>query len=70
MQVGDLVKHIPSNSFGLIIKQDDWHQTLVKWLDEIGEVEDVHIYEGELEVASASIPKNKKQKVLDKRTNI
>ena len=69
MKVGDLVQHVPSNSLGLIVQQDDW-STLVKRFDEIGEVEDVHIYEGELEVASASIPKNKKQKVLDKRTNI
>jgi len=51
VKVGDLVRHIPSNGLGLIIQQDDW-STLVKWFDEIGEVEDTHLYEGELEVIS------------------
>ena len=50
MKVGDLIRHIPSNSFGLIIEQTALHRALVKWFDELGEVEDVDLYEGELEV--------------------
>ena len=52
MKVGDLVRHIPSDGLGLIVQQDDWSWTLVKWFDEIGEVEDVSLYEGELEIIS------------------
>ena len=59
MKVGDLIRHVPSNNLGLIIEeeyysQDDWSWTLVKWCDELGEVEDVKLYEGELEVISES----------------
>jgi hypothetical protein len=51
VKVGDLVRHTPSGELGLIIAHDDW-ATLVEWLDEIGEIEDASIYDGELEVAS------------------
>jgi hypothetical protein len=59
MKVGDLVRHIPSSGLGLIIEeehysQDEWSWTLVKWFDELGEVEHVGLYEGELEVISES----------------
>ncbi len=53
MKVGDLVRHTPSSNLGLIVQHDDW-STLVKWLDEIGEIEDANFYEGELEVVSES----------------
>jgi hypothetical protein len=49
VKVGDLVVHTPSNGLGLIVSEDSsW--TLVKWFDELGETEDVELYEGELEV--------------------
>ena len=54
MKVGDLVKHIPSNNFGLIVEQGDCSRPLVKWCDDIGEVEDTDLYEGELELANES----------------
>ena len=54
MKVGDLVKHTPSNTFGLIVKQTALHRALVKWCDDIGEVEDTDFYAGELEIVNAS----------------
>jgi len=54
MKAGDLVKHIPSNEFGLIIAYDDCVRLLVMWCDDIGEIEDVGLYEGEWEVIGAS----------------
>ena len=54
MQVGDLVRHIPSSGFGLIIKQTALHRVLVKWCDDIGEVEDISLYAGELEIINES----------------
>ena len=54
MKAGDLVKHNPSNTLGLIIEQTALHRALVKWCDDIGEVEDTDFYAGELEVISES----------------
>jgi hypothetical protein len=54
VKVGDLIKHTPSSGLGLIIESDDCGWTLVKWFDDIGEIEDVDLYEGELEVVSES----------------
>jgi|TARA_R110000824_G_scaffold5670_11_gene26197 hypothetical protein len=54
MQVGDLVKHNPSNTLGLIVEQTALHRALVKWNDDIGEVEDISFYAGELELVSES----------------
>jgi len=51
MKVGDLVRHIPSSCWGLIVAQTALHRFLVKWC---GEVEDTDIYKGELEVVSES----------------
>jgi len=52
MKVGDLVRHIPSGTFGLIVNTQP--DTLVQWCDDIREIEDVDNYEGELEVISES----------------
>ena len=54
MKVGDLVRHIPSSCWGLVVEQTALHRFLVKWCDDIGEVEDTVIYKGELEVVSES----------------
>jgi len=54
MQVGDLVRHIPSSSWGLIVEQTALHRVLVKWCDDIGEVEDTSLYAGELEIINES----------------
>ena len=54
MQVGDLVRHNPSNTLGLIIEQTARHRALVKWCDDIGEVEDTSLYAGELEIINES----------------
>ena len=54
MQVGDLVRHIPSSTWGLIVEQTALHRVLVKWCDDIGEVEDTSLYAGELELVSES----------------
>ena len=52
MKVGDLVRF--RGSVGIIVCVDIW-ATLVKWLDEYGEVEDVDNYSHlSLEVISAS----------------
>ena len=48
MKVGDLIKHAPSGTVGLIVA--DCHEILVQWCDDIKEVEDIDNYEGELEV--------------------
>jgi len=52
VKVGDLIQHTPSNELGLIISVDLWGYTMVKWLDELGAIEDVDMYYGELEVIS------------------
>jgi len=52
MKVGDLVQHTPSKEVGLIINVDRWGYTMVKWLDDLGAIEDVDMYYGELEVIS------------------
>jgi len=54
MKVGDLVRHIPSNTWGLIVEQTALHRVLVEWCDDIGEVEDTDLYAGELELVSES----------------
>ena len=62
MQVGDLVRHIPSSNWGLIGEQHApripghtaLDRVLVKWGDDIGEVEDTSLYAGELEIINAS----------------
>ena len=52
MKVGDLVRYC--HSIGIIVCVDSG-ATLVKWLDDIGEVEDVENYVGlSLEVISES----------------
>ena len=53
MQVGDLVQHVPSSDLGLIIQAGPGEYTMVKWLDELGAIEDVDLYAGALEVVSA-----------------
>ena len=52
MKVGDMVQHTPSKEVGLIISVDLWGYTMVKWLDDLGAIEDVDMYYGELEVIS------------------
>ena len=52
MKVGDLVRHIPSGTTGLIVSAQS--VTMVQWCDDIREIEDVDNYEGELEVISES----------------
>ena len=54
MEAGDLVRHIPSNTFGLIVEQTALHRALVKWCNDIGEVEDTSLYAGELEIINES----------------
>jgi hypothetical protein len=52
MKVGDLVKHAPSGTVGLIVA--DRPGLLVQWCDDIREVEDIDNYEGELEIINES----------------
>ena len=56
MKVGDLVKHIPSGTAGLIVgfRERYGYGLMVQWCDDIGEVEYVGSYEGELEIISES----------------
>jgi hypothetical protein len=45
MKVGDLVRHTPSNTTGLIIDQDEPEGSLmIQWFDEYREIEDVALY--------------------------
>jgi hypothetical protein len=53
VKVGDLVKHTPSGTVGLLLEYTDCSRLLVKWCDDIGEIEDTDLYEGELEVINA-----------------
>jgi len=50
VKVGDLIKHTPSGTIGLIVK--DQPEILVQWCDDIKEVEDIDNYEGELEIVN------------------
>ena len=52
MKVGDLIKHAPSDTFGLIVAGHP--EILVQWCDDIREVEDIDNYEGELEIVNES----------------
>ena len=52
MKVGDLVRHTPSGTVGLIVAGRP--EILVQWCDDIKEVEDIDNYEGELEVIDES----------------
>ena len=52
MKVGDLVKHAPSGTIGLIVTACP--VLMVQWCDDIKEVEDIDNYEGELEIVNES----------------
>ena len=52
MKVGDLIRHAPSGTVGLIVT--DCPVLMVQWCDDIREVEDIDNYEGELEAVSES----------------
>ena len=58
MKVGDLIKHVPSGTVGLIVVDNVlWsggHEILVQWCDDIKEIEDIDNYEGDLEIINES----------------